>query len=44
MTPMPLNLLFTNQGHGSGFAGLQAQRPPRGAGSHAKRATVGATF
>ena len=34
--------VFTSRGHGTGFAGPQAQRPPRGAGSYAKRTTVGA--
>jgi len=27
---------FTSQGRGTGFAGPQAQRPPRGAGSYTK--------
>ncbi len=36
-------LLFTSRGHGTGFAGPQAQPPPRGAESYAKRANVGAT-
>ena len=37
-----LKFLNTSRGRGSGFAGPQAQRPPRGAGSYAQRATVGA--
>ena len=32
----------TSQGRGTGFAGPQAQRPPRGAGSDTQCATVGA--
>jgi general secretion pathway protein K len=34
--------LFPSRGRGTGFAGPQAQRPPRRAGSYAKRTTVGA--
>jgi hypothetical protein len=34
--------VFTSRGRGTGSARPQAQRPPRGAGSYAKRATVGA--
>ena len=34
--------ILSSRGRGTGFAGPQAQRPPRGAGSYAKRTTVGA--
>ena len=34
--------MFSSRGRGTGFAGPQAQRPPRGAVSYAKRTTVGA--
>ncbi len=34
--------VLSSRGRGTGFAGPQAQRPPRGAGSYAKRTTVGA--
>ena len=37
-----LRVSQSSQGRGTGFAGPQAQWPPRGAGSYAKRATVGA--
>ena len=33
-----------SRGRGTGLATPQAQRPPRGAGSHTKWATVGANF
>ena len=33
-----------SQGRGTGFAGPQAQQPPRGAGSHTQWATVGASY
>ena len=33
-----------SRGRGTGFAGPQAQRPPRGAESHTQWANVGATF
>jgi hypothetical protein len=36
--------VFSSRGRGTGFARPQAQRPPRGAGSYAKRATVGARY
>ena len=36
--------LHSSQGRGTGSAGPQAQRPPRGAGSDTKCATVGAIF
>ena len=36
--------LFTSRGRGTGFAGPQAQLPPRGEESYAKRATVGANL
>ncbi len=34
----------TSRSRGTGFAKPQAARPPRGAGSYAKRATVGAPY
>jgi hypothetical protein len=34
--------LKTSRGGGTGFAGPQAQRPPRGAESHTQWANVGA--
>jgi sulfate permease, SulP family len=43
-SPSGTKSLQPSQGRGTGFAGPQAQRPPRGAGSYAKRTTVGATF
>ena len=35
---------YSSRGRGTGFARPQAQRPPRGAGSYAKRTTVGAIY
>ncbi len=37
-------LSLASRGRGTGFAGPQAQRPPRGAGSDTQCATVGAMF
>jgi hypothetical protein len=36
--------LQSSRGRGTGFAGPQAQRPPRGAESHTQWANVGALF
>ena len=42
--PRPEDFSQPSWGRGTGFAGPQAQRPPRGAGSDTQCATVGAIF